>query len=403
MAEPDNDAVLPLAGIRVLDISNFLAAPMLTMFLADFGAEVIKVERPDTGDEMRFWGPDKDGVGLYFKVINRNKRVITADLRTELGADIVKKLAAQSDIVVENYRPGKLASWGLDYDVLSKDNPGLIMAKITGFGQTGPYKDRPGFGTLAESFGGYVNITGEADGPPLLPAFGLGDSTTGLAGAFLTMVALQARNVNGGRGQVIDLALYEPLFTFIGPHVIDYDQLGVVQKRAGSRLPFTAPRNTYRTRDNEYLIIGGSAQSTFLRICTALECMEIYEDPRFQDNRTRLQHVDALDEALQAAVEKFDIDDILARCAKVDATVMPVYDVEKAINDPHYQARETVVRLADEELGSVRMQNVVGKLSLNPGRITHAGPPLGKHNREVLVDELGYDPQVLLDNGLKLD
>lgn len=402
MPSPSTDRQ-PLDGIRVIEFSNFLSAPMLGMYLADFGAEVIKIERPGAGDEMRFWGENKDGVGLYFKVINRNKKSVTLDLRTPVGVDIAKRLAATADVVIENFRPGTLERWGLDYETLSAENPGLVLVRISGFGQTGPMRGQGGFGTLAEGFSGYANITGEPDGPPLLPGFGLADSTTGINGAFLTMVALHARAMNGGRGQVVDLAIYEPLFTLIGPHVVNYDQKGLVQERAGSRLPFTAPRNTFRTKDDEWIIIAGSAQSTFKRICTALGCPELLEDPRFADNRMRLKNVEALDAALQEAISNWTLEELLERCAAHDATVGTVYDVEKAFNDPQYQARKNIIEVPDSELGSVRMQNVVGVLSDTPGRIDSAGPRVGAHNRAVLIDELGIAEDVLTDNELPLD
>ena len=246
-------ARLPLEGIRVIDIASFLAAPIGAMFLADFGAEVIKVERPDTGDESRFWGNSKNGVGLYFKVINRNKKSVTADLRTPLGVEIVKRLVRTADIVVENFRPGTLERWGLGWDVLSAINPKLIMLRITGFGQTGPDAARPGFGTLAEAYSGFAYINGFPEQPPILPGFGLADSTAGLMGAYLALVALKGRDVNGGKGQYIDLALYEPLFTLLGPQAIDFDQLGKIQERNGSLHSFTAPRNCYRTKDGKYV------------------------------------------------------------------------------------------------------------------------------------------------------
>lgn len=395
-----SENALPLSGVRVLELSNFLAGPMLAMFLADFGAEVIKIERPGGGDEMRMWGNDKAGVGLYFKVINRNKKSVTADLRTPLGADIAKRLAATADVVVENYRPGTLEKWGLGYETLSADNPGLVVVRISGFGQTGPYRSRPGFGTLAEGFSGYANITGLPDGPPLLPGFGLADSTSAITGAYLTMVAMHARAANGGRGQVVDLAIYEPLFTLIGPHVVDYDQLGIVQRRAGSRLPFTAPRNTFRTKDDHWVIIAGSAQSTFTRICVALECPELIKDARFVDNRLRLKNVEDLDQALQGAISRWTLSELLERCATHDATVETVYDVKQAFEDPQYVARQNIIEVMDGELGSLRMQNVVGKLSATPGRINTAGPRVGEHNRSVLIDELGLTEDLLAQNEL---
>ena len=394
---------MPLAGIRVADISNFLAAPMASMFLGDYGAEVVKVEHPSRGDEMRFWGENKKGVGLYYKVINRNKKSVTADLRTPIGVEIVKRLVRTADVVIENYRPGTLEKWGLGYDVLSEVNPRIVMLRITGFGQTGPYSHKPGFGTLAEAFAGAAHITGFPDRPPLLPAFGLGDSTAGLAGAFLTMVALFERERHGGRGQVVEFAIYEPLLTLLGPQVVNYDQLGLVQERSGSRLPFTAPRNTYRTRDGKWVAIAGSAQSIFERICRALERPELIADPRFRDNRIRMENAAELDAELQSAIERFDLDALIRRFEQHEAAVAPVNNVAQIFADPHYAARQNITAVPDEELGGpLRMQNVVGNFSRTPGAIRRAGPRLGEHNREVLVEELGFSEAELKDAGLPL-
>jgi crotonobetainyl-CoA:carnitine CoA-transferase CaiB-like acyl-CoA transferase len=394
---------MPLSGIRVADISNFLAAPMASMFLGDYGAEVVKVEHPSRGDEMRFWGENKKGVGLYYKVINRNKKSVTADLRTPIGVEIVKRLVKTADVVIENYRPGTLEKWGLGYGVLSEVNPRIVMLRITGFGQTGPYSHKPGFGTLAEAFAGAAHITGFPDRPPLLPAFGLGDSTAGLAGAFLTMVALFERERHGGRGQVVEFAIYEPLLTLLGPQVVNYDQLGLVQERSGSRLPFTAPRNTYRTRDGKWVAIAGSAQSIFERICRALERPELIADPRFGDNRTRMENAAELDAELQSAIERFDLDVLIRRFEQHEAAVAPVNSVAQIFADPHYAARQNITAVPDEELGGpLRMQNVVGNFSRTPGAIRRAGPRLGEHNREVLVEELGFSEAELRDAGLPL-
>jgi len=394
---------MALSGIRVADISNFLAAPMASMFLGDYGAEVVKVEHPSRGDEMRFWGESKKGVGLYYKVINRNKKSVTADLRTPIGVEIVKRLVRTADVVIENYRPGTLEKWGLGYDVLSEINSRLVMLRITGFGQTGPYSHKPGFGTLAEAFAGAAHITGFPDRPPLLPAFGLGDSTAGLAGAFLTMVALFERERHGGRGQVVEFAIYEPLLTLLGPQVVNYDQLGLVQERSGSRLPFTAPRNTYRTRDGKWVAIAGSAQSIFERICRALERPELIADPRFKDNRIRMENAAELDAELQSAIERFDLDALIRRFERHEAAVAPVNNVAQIFADPHYAARQNIKAVPDEELGGpLRMQNVVGNFSRTPGAIRRAGPRLGEHNREVLVEELGFSEAELKDAGLPL-
>ena len=395
---------LPLAGIRVLDISNFLAAPMAGMFLADFGAEVVKVERPGGGDEMRLWGNNKNGVGLYYKVINRNKKSVTLDLRTPFGRDAVLKLARNTDVVIENYRPGTLEKWGLGYAALAEGNPGLVLVRVSGFGQTGPNSHRPGFGTLAEAYAGFAHINGEAEGPPLLPGFGLADSTTGLMGAFLAMVALKGREANGGRGQVVDLAIYETLFTLLGPQVVDFDQLGLVQQRNGSRLPFTAPRNTYRTRDRRWVSMAGSAQSIFVRVLAALEVAHLVEDPRFADNRARLVHAKALDVVLQKAFEGFDLDEIMRRFEAADAAVAPVNDIAQILADAHFQARGNIATVEDAELGGpLRMQNIAGKLSATPGAVRWAGPRVGEHNREILVGRLGLDPDAVRSAGIGLE
>lgn len=393
----------PFSDIRVLDLSSFLAGPLVSMFLADFGAEVIKVERPDGGDEVRKWGENKAGVGLYYKVLNRGKRSVTLDLRSPFGVEAVKRLVANADVLVENFRPGTLEKWGLGYEVLSAINPGLIMLRITGFGQTGPYKQRPGFGTLAEAYAGYCHITGYPDREPLLPAFGLADSTTGLMGAYLVSVALHERG-RSGRGQVIDLAIYETLLSLLGPQIVNFDQLGIVQGRNGSRLPFTAPRNTYRTKDGKWVSIAGSAQSTFEPICAALEVPELVADPRFADNRCRLAHAVELDDALQHAIEKFEFADLFARFMENDATVAPVNDIAQVFADDHIAARQNIIALEDAELGGrLRMQNVVGKLSRTPGRIRDTGPRLGEHNREILIGELGYSERDLERAAIALD
>ena len=393
----------PFAGVKVIDISNFLAAPMSAMFLADFGADVTKVERPGTGDEVRYWGRNKNGIGLYYKILGRNKKSVTADLRTAFGREVVKRLVGDADILIENYRTGTLEKWGIGPEVLQAINPGLIIVRVTGFGQTGPYKDRPGFGTLAEAFSGFVHINGEPERPPLLPGFGLANSTTGLMAAFLASAALHEKR-RSGKGQIIDLAIYETLFTLLGPQAIDFDQLGQIQHRQGSRLPFTAPRNTYRTRDEKWVSMAGSAQSTFERICQALEVPDLVKNPLYADNRVRLDNAAALDTELQAAIGKLDFDDLMRRFLAIDAPVAPVNDIAQIFADPQFQARENIATVEDSELGGpVRMQNVVGKFSETPGAIESAGARLGAHNRQVLIDQLGFTEEEVKAAGLSLD
>jgi len=391
---------LPLRGVRVLDISSFLAGPFICMFLGDFGAEVIKVEHPRRGDEVRYWGHSKKGVGLYSKVLGRNKKSITVDLNRPLGQEIIKRLVKDTDILVENFRPGTLEKWNLGYPELSGVNPGIIMVRITGYGQYGPYRQKPGFGTVAEAFSGFVQITGYPDRPPLLPGFGLADSTTGICGAFLAMVALYHRDLRGGKGQFIDLAIYEPLFTLLGPQVVNFDQLGIIQERTGSRLPFAAPRNIYQTQDKGYLSIAGVSQSVFERIVKALGREDLISDPRFRDNRLRIENVEELDKNLQEAVGKQKLDELLAKLNEFEAAVSPVYNIKQIFEDPHYQARENICRVEDDELGPIRMQNVVGKFSRTPGKIRRAGPKLGAHNREILMERLGYTEEELKAGGM---
>ena len=392
----------PLDGVKVLDISNFLAAPMSASFLGDFGADVIKFEQPGKGDEIRYWGRNKDGVGLYYKAVNRGKRSITVNLKSDFGKKVLFKLVKDADILVENYRPGTIEKWGIGPEVLHGINPGLVIVRVSGFGQTGPYRTRPGFGTLAEAFSGFAYINGYPDRPPLLPGFGLADSTTGLMAAFLASVGLHEKR-RTGKGQVIDLAIYETLFTLLGPQVVDYDQLGIVQEREGSRLPFTAPRNTYRTKEGKYVSIAGSAQSTFERMCDALEVPHLPKDPRFLDNRLRLKYAKELDIELQAAIEKFEIDELIRRFEKAEAAVAAVNNIAQIFEEPQFIARENIVALPDEELGSpIRMQNVVGKFSKTPGRISHPGPRLGQHNREILIGELGFSEAEVKAAGIEL-
>ena len=392
-----------LTGIKVLDISNFLAGPVSSMFLGDYGAEVIKVEKPDLGDEIRYWGNNKNGVGLMYKLINRNKKSITADLRTKFGVKIIKRLIKNTDIIIENYRKGTLEKWGLSYEILSKINPALIMIRITGFGQTGPNSNRPGFGTLAEGYAGFAAINGYEDRSPLLPGFGLADETSGLMGAFLALTALHERNRKSGIGQVVEFGIYEPLFTLLGPQVVDYDQLGIVQTRNGSRLPFTAPRNTYLTRDEKWVSISGSAQSTFERMCEALDIKHLITDKRFLNNRLRIKNSELLDVALQEAILKFDQSTLIKIFDEVGAAAAPCYNIKEIFEDEHFKARKNIIAIDDQELGGkLKMQNIVGRFSRTPGRVKHTGPKLGQHNYEILVEKLGFNEKELEFHGYKL-
>ncbi len=377
------DPGLPLEGVKVLDLSNLLAGPMLTMYLADFGADVVKVEHP-RGDEMRNWGYRKDDNGLFFKVINRNKRTITLDLGSEQGREVVRRMAGRVDVAVESFRPGTLERWGLSYEEdLEPLNPRLIMARVSGYGQDGPYASRPGFGTVAEAFSGYAAISGYADRQPLLPAFGLGDASTAIHGAYAVMLALYERQVHSGRGQCLDLALYEGLFTMLGSHVVDYDQLGLVQPRLGGRLPFASPRNTYQTGDGGWIALAGSTQATFERTVQALGVAQLVDDPRFTDNRKRIEHAAELDAELESVVGALSTTDALERLLSAGAVAGPVNDTAAIFGDPHVAARRNIVTVDDADLGRVRMQGVVPKLGRTPGRVRSTGTSKGRHNQEV--------------------
>ncbi|MEO7078760.1 MAG: CoA transferase, partial [Rhodococcus sp. (in: high G+C Gram-positive bacteria)] len=285
----------PLEGIKVLDISTILAGPLVAQILGDFGAEVIKIEHPTRPDGMRGHGLDKDGHPLWWTMVSRNKRTMTLNLGEEKGAEIFRRLVAEADVVVENFRPGTLERWGLGYDVLSADNPGLILLRVTGFGQTGPYSKRPAFGTLVESMSGFAHLTGPADGPPTLPAFGLADSLAGIAGSSAVSMALLHRTNNGGKGQVIDLDLLSPIMTAVGPGIIYADQLGIDLERTGNRSSNNAPRNLYKTSDGFWLAISTSANSIAERVLRLVGHAEVIDEPWFATGRERAAHADLLD------------------------------------------------------------------------------------------------------------
>jgi crotonobetainyl-CoA:carnitine CoA-transferase CaiB-like acyl-CoA transferase len=384
----------PLANIRVLDIASFMAAPMAAMWLGDFGAEVVKVEHP-SGDSIRTWGSTKDGVPLFWKMVGRNKRSMTLDLHHEEGQELLRQLAMKADVIVENFRPGTLDRWNLAVPKLLELNPRLVVLSISAYGQSGPNSPRPGFGTLAEAISGYAHMTGQPDGPPTLPSFGLADSITGLCGAYAVMVALHERDTVSGLGQHIDLAIYEPLMVMLGHVFVEYDQLGVVAERLGSRLPFASPRNVFRTSDDQWLAVSCSGQSIFERSCHAIGRPELITDERFLDNRSRTTNSFAIDTIFQEWIATRTRDEVLTAFADAGAAAAPVYDVRDAFEDPHFEARGNLAPIADSELGEIRMQAVTPKLSRTPGGIHHAGPRLGEHTEVILREWLDMTPEEL--------
>jgi len=384
----------PLADLVVLDLTTIVSGGTATSVLADFGARVIKVENPQGGDPLRTWEPTKNGVSLWWKVHARNKKSITLNLRHPRGQQLLKHLVLKADVLVENFRPGTLERWSLDYDALSETNPRLVMVRVSGFGQTGPYRDRPGFGTVAEAMSGYVALSGFREGPPLLPPMPLADEITGLMGALATLIALRDRD-RDSRGQMIDLSLYESLFRLLIPCVPQYSLLGELPQRMGNRFPGAAPRNLYRTADGEWVAVSATSQRTFERLAHAMARPDLIADPRFADNSCRVAHVEDLDAIIHEWTASRSLDEILRILEGAEAVVGPVYDVRGILSDPHYRAREDIVTVADSELGEIPMPAVLPKLSRTPGRIEHAGPSLGEHNEMIYGGLLGLSREEL--------
>ncbi|MEL3950057.1 CaiB/BaiF CoA transferase family protein [Streptomyces sp. LNU-CPARS28] len=378
----------PLTGLRVLDLATLFAGPLAATLLGDFGADVVKVEHPTRPDPSRGHGPAKDGVGLWWKLLGRNKRTMTLDLSTPGGRTTLLRLAADTDVIVENFRPGTLEKWGLGWEQLSAANPRLVLARVTGFGQFGPYARRPGFGTLAEAMCGFAAATGEPDGPPTLPPFGLADSIAGLATAYAVMTALAARE-RTGRGQVVDMAIIEPILTVLGPQPLWYDQLGHVQPRTGNRSANNAPRNTYRTADDRWVAVSTSAQSIAERVLCLVGRPDLAAEPWFGSGTGRAAHADVLDEAVGAWIADRTRTEVIEAFEKAEAAVAPVQDVRDVMTDPQYAALGTITTVPDDpELGDLRMQNVLFRLSETPGAIRWAGRPHGADTDAVLT-ELG--------------
>jgi formyl-CoA transferase len=385
----------PLEGIRVLDAATLLAGPLIAAFLGDFGADVIKIEHP-RGDPIRSHGDAKDGIGLWWKVIGRNKRAITLNFSKPEGQELLLELVKTADVLIENFRPGTLERWNLQPERLLGVNPRLVLVRTTGFGQFGPYAGRPGFGTLAESMSGFAHVTGEAGGPPTLPPFGLADGIAGLAGVNAVMFALYHRDARGGSGQVIDLAIVEPILTIVGPQPTIYDQLGVIQQRTGNRSGNNAPRNTYRTRDGKWVAISTSAQSVAERVMRLVGRPEYVDQPWFKTGKERARHADELDAAVGGWIGEHDLSEVVRAFDEAEAAVAPIYDISDIMRDPQYRALGSIVEVPDDELGPVKMQNVMFRMVGTPGRLRWAGRRLGQDN-EAVYGELGLSPERLAE------
>ena len=390
----------PLAGLKVLDLSIIVAGGTASSLLADFGAEVIKVERPGAGDPLRNWGPFANGVSLWWKVHSRNKKSITLNLATPEGQDILKKLAAQADVLIEGFRPGAMERWGLGPDDLQAVNPKLVMLRFSGFGQTGPYKDRPGFGTIAECMSGYISMTGFPDTAPNLPPIPLADEIAGLFGAMAGMMALYHRDASGdpnAQGQVVDVSLFEPLFRLCIPHITMFDMLGINRERVGNDFPDAAPRSLYKTSDDRWLGLSATSQSTFERLAQAMGMPDLISRPEFKDNAARLENRDSLNDELQGWLGQRDLEETMDQLVPSGGVVGPVYDAPQIMSDPHYQARENIIDIDDPELGKTKMLGIVPKFSETPGAVNHAGPNVGEHNQHIYGSWLGLDEGELAD------
>ncbi|MBX9942862.1 MAG: CoA transferase [Reyranella sp.] len=374
----------PLAGLRIVDISTVVAGPFAAGLLGDYGADVLKVEIPGVGDSLRALAPHKDGAPLWWKVTNRNKKGVTLDLRQEAGRDLFGKLIPDADVLVENFRPGTLDGWGITRDWLQSINPRITILRVTGFGQNGPYRDRPGFARIFEAMSGFTQICGEEGGRPLHLGYPISDAVAGLFGALGILAALHdlARNPER-RGQDIDCSATEAMLRTLEFLAIEYDQLGAVRTRSGNRSQYAAPGNVYRTADGKWASIAASTQSIFVRLCSALDLGGLLQDPRFAANPARVAHYRELDEIVGAAVGRFTMAELREAFARHEVGFSPIYDIADVFEDPQIQAREAIVRVPDGELGSVRMQGVVPRFSETPGGVRRTGPALGEHNEEV--------------------
>lgn len=380
-----------LDGLTVIDLSTLFAGPMAAMHLGDMGARVIKVEHPQRPDPSRGHGPSKDGQNLWWKTLGRNKQTVAIDLHTDAGREAVLRLAETADVIIENFRPGTLERWGLGYAELSARNPGLVLARVTGFGQVGPYRSRPGFGTLAEAMSGFAASTGEPDGPPLLPPFGLADGIASLATAYAVMVALHSRG-RTGRGQEVDVAIIEPILAMLGPQITRWDQLGTVQERLGNRSANNSPRNIYRTADGSWVAVSTSAQSIAERVMVLVGRPELIDEPWFATGAERARHAEELDDAVGAWIGARTREEVVAAFEEAEAAIAPVYDAHDIVEDPHLRALGTIHEIEDPDLGPMLMQGPLFRLSGDEPVIAFTGRSPGA-DTDAVLGGLGFSEE----------
>ena len=376
-----------LAGLRVIEMGQLIAGPFAGKTLGDFGADVIKIEPPGAGDPLRNWRKILDGTSVWWQVQSRNKRSIALDLRSANGQDIAKQLIAQADVLIENFRPGTLEGWGMDYETLAKDNPGLIMLRISGYGQTGPYRDQPGFGVIGEAMGGLRHLTGEPGRVPVRCGISIGDTLAALHGTIGVLTALYHRKVNGGKGQVIDVALTEAVLNVMESLIPEYSAFGEVREPAGSALPGIAPSNAYPCSDG-VVLIAGNGDSIFKRLMATMGRPDLAQDPELADNAGRVKRVAEIDAAIGQWTQAQTVDAVLAQLAEAKVPAGRVYTARDIVNDPHYQAREMILKQATRDGHEVHVPGIVPKLLGTPGRVRSSAPRLGDDTDAVLA-ELG--------------
>ena len=391
----DERTGMALDGLRVIEMGQLLAGPFCAQLLGDFGAEVIKIEPPGRGDAMREWGREKPhGLSLWFPVLGRNKKSVTINLRTDDGQELVRRLVAHADVLVENFRPGTLERWNLGFETLSAINPRLILTRVTGYGQTGPYARRAGFGAIGEAMGGIRYTTGSPDVMPSRVGVSLGDSLAGTFGALGTLLALHARE-RTGLGQVVDSAIYEAVLALMESLLPEYELAGYTRERTGSVLPMIAPSNVYPTRGGDLILIAANQDSVFGRLTEVMGQPELAEDGRYKTHTARGHNLEELDEVIAGWSSGWDADELLDALHEAGVPAGRIFRAKEMLEDPHYAAREMIVRLTHPEFGQFPMQNVVPKLSDTPGRIRHVGPELGAHTEEILHGLVGLSYEEL--------
>lgn len=380
----------PLTGIKVIELGNLIAAPFASRLLAEFGADVVKVEPPGVGDPLRNWRGMHNGTSLWWYIQSRNKKSISLNLKAPEGQEIVRSLVADADVVIENFRPGMLERWHLGWDELSRINPRLVMVRISGYGQTGPYRDRPGFGAIGESLGGIRYTTGSPDRPPSRTGISLGDSLASLHAVVGALMCLLQVKTRGGTGQIVDVSLVESVFSVMEGLVPEYDLLGHVRQRSGGTLPGITPSNSYLSADGAWIVIAGNGDSIARRLMIAIGRPDLAQDPRLQSNAGRVEHEDLIDGAISEWAGRHQLADIRAALDQAEVPNGPIYSAADIVKDPHFAARDMIVPTKLPDGTEVKMPGVVPKLSRTPGRINWIGPPLGEHTDEVLA-ALGYD------------